>query len=147
MAGRGKGPLRDEGPSEVTPVEKYGPQGDLIEKMVLICGTLAPEQMFDIAEAHRAVGVNRGAWEAWSAARSIPGREKQSGAAAYAVEVAMKLNALFVEDDETLRACGWAANDAGLAVSTRDLVGLPGYTKWDFEKLMSAWRAGAEDPS
>jgi hypothetical protein len=133
----------------MTAIERYGPQGEVIERMVLICGTLGPDQMFDIAEAHRSLGVNRGAWEAWAAARMSPGREKQSGAAAYAVEVAMKLNALFIEDDETLRACGWAANDAGLAISTRDLIGLPGsgYSKWDFEKLMSSWRAGAEDPS
>jgi len=130
----------------MTDLERYGPQAELIVKMCAMCDTLTLDQMMDMAEAHRQLGVNRGAWEAWAAAKAA-GREKQSGVAAYAVEQAMKLHLLFVEDDETRRACGWVANDAGLAISTRDLVGRPGYSRFDFDKLMSAWRAGAEDPA
>lgn len=145
MARRGSGPVRDEGASEVSAEEQYGPQGEWIIRLVAQCDKLEPDQIVAMAQAHRNLGINRGAWEAWTAARRTSAlREEQAGASSQAVEYAIKLNAIFIEDEDIRSACGWAASDAGLAVSTRDLVGSHGYTQFDFEKLMSAWKAGAE---
>lgn len=128
-------------------VEKYGPQAEQIQQLIDMCGSLTVEQMNVIAEAYRRRGMNRGAWEAWGAvSQASQEREYQAGAAAHDVEMALQFRGFDV-DSRIVRACAAAANDAGLAVSTRDLVGTGGYGPWDFDKLMSAWRAGAGDPS
>lgn len=128
-------------------VERYGPQADEVQNLIAMCETLTVEQMTVIADAVKRRGMNRGAWEAWDAAKTASSeRERQAGAAAWDVEMAVSLRGFSV-DQQIVRACARAANDAGLAVATRDLVGVAKYGPWDYDKLMSAWRAGAGDPT
>lgn len=127
-------------------MERYGPQAEAVQRLIGMCEMLTPDQMQVIADASTRRGVNRGAWEAWTAARETsPEREQQAGAAAWDVEMALQLRGFDV-DETLIRACARAVNDAGLAVATRDLIGVDGYGPWDYDKLMSAWRAGAGDP-
>lgn len=127
-------------------MDKYGPQADQVQALIDMIDTLSLEQLQVIAEAVLRRGVNRGAWEAWAAAsETSPERENQAGKAAWDVETALQMRGLEF-DSALIRTCSRAASDAGLAISTRDLVGVGRYGPWDFDKLMSAWRAGAGDP-
>lgn len=128
-------------------MELYGPQADEVLRLIQMCEELTVDQMAVIAEAVKRRGMNRGAWEAWAAASSTsPERENQAGKSAWDVETALQLRGLDV-DSGIIRACSRAAADAGLATSTKDLIGTGSYGPWDYDKLMSAWRAGAGDPA
>lgn len=128
-------------------MELYGPQAEHVEDLIEQINALSPEQLAVIAEAVRRRGMNRGAWEAWAAAsETSPERENQAGKAAWDVETALQLRFIGF-DDATIRACSRAASDAALATATRDLIGVGKYGPWDYDKLMSAWRAGAGDPT
>lgn len=145
VAGRGEGPLRDESAALFVSLELYGPQSAQIQQMIDMCDRLSDEQCQSIAEAfeERRRMTDEAAWRAAEAAGT--NRVTQAGKAAWDLEVSMKSNG-FDRDPGIMRSCAWAANDAGLAVSTRDLLGTAGYFMWDYDKLMYPWRAGAEDP-
>jgi hypothetical protein len=144
MAGWGEGPLRNSGEATVN-VERYGPQAAQIEAMIAQCDLLTEDQLAAMAEAF----LERGRLQstpAWHSAECVSEeRVKQAGQAAWDIETALKING-FDRDMEVIRCCGAAANDAGLAGSTRDLIGTNGYFMWDYDRLMYPWRVGAGDP-
>lgn len=146
MAGRREGPLRDEGSSQVSNEERYGPQAQSIETMITACDTLTLDQLELMASAHELRGHAAGS-EAWGAAQHESDlRVKQAGACMWDVEMSMKSNGFDVDPD-VIRTCAYAATEAALAVSTRDLLGTSGYFPWDYDKLMYPWRVGAGDVS
>ena len=124
----------------------YGPQAKTILVMIQQCDTLSDSQLEAMADAfeERRRMTDEAAWRAAEAAGGQ--RVTQAGKAAWDIEVSMKSNG-FDRDPAVIRSCAWAANDAGLAVSTRDLIGTAGYFIWDYDKLMYPWRAGAGDPA
>lgn len=126
--------------------ELYGPQHQVIQAMIDQCDTLTNDQLELIADAfeERRRMTDEAAWRA--AENESADRVKQAGRAAWDIEVSMKSNG-FDRDPDVMRSCAWAANDAGVAVSTRDLLGTAGYFQWDYDKLMYPWRAGAGDPA
>jgi hypothetical protein len=125
----------------------YGPQSEKVERLIAMCEELTLPQIQTIADASRRRGMNRGAWEAWQAAHQTSSeREKQAGNASWNAEVAIQFRG-FDLDPTLMQALARAVNDAGLALSTEDLIGTNGYGPWDYDKLMSAWRAGAGDPA
>jgi hypothetical protein len=126
--------------------ELYGPQHETIQKMIDLCDTLSDEQLELIAHGfeERRRMTDEAAWRAAEA--SGPDRVKQAGKAAWDIEVSMKSNG-FDRNPDVMRSCAWAANDAGVSVSTRDLLGTAGYFQWDYDKLMYPWRCGAGDPA
>lgn len=127
-------------------LELYGPQAAWILRMIDQCDRLEESQLEAMAEAfeERRRMTDEAAWRAAEAVSPI--RVKQAGKAAWDLEVSMKSNG-FDRDPGIIRSCAWAANDAGVAVSTRDLQGTAGYFVWDYDKLMYPWRVGAGDPS
>jgi hypothetical protein len=146
MAGWGEGPVCDESAALVVSLDIYGPQAALIQSMIDSCDKLSDEQLEAIADAfeERRRMTDEAAWRA--AETESPLRVKQAGRAAWDLEISMKSNG-FDRNPDIMRSCAWAANDAGLAVSTRDLIGTAGYFIWDYDKLMYPWRAGAGDPA
>ena len=130
----------------VNPEELYGPQHELITRMIAACDSLTDEQVEAMAEAfaERRQMVDEAAWRA--AEYVSPERVKQAGKAAWDLKVSMKSTG-FDRDFNVMRLAATAANDAGVAVSTLDLIGTDGYFKWDYDKLMYPWRVGAGDPS
>lgn len=146
MAGWGEGPLRNQGAIEVVSTELYGPQATQILSMIEQCDRLSDEQLEAIADAfeERRRMTDEAAWRAAETAGT--NRVTQAGKAAWDIETSMKSNG-FDRNPDTVRSCAWAASDAGLAVSTRDLIGTAGYFMWDYDKLMYPWRAGAGDPA
>lgn len=146
MAGWGEGTVCDQGAASIMSLDLYGPQAKFIQAMIDQCDTMSDEQLQAMAEAfeERRRMTDEAAWRAAEAAGGA--RVTQAGKAAWDIEVSMKSNG-FDRDPSVIRSCAWAANDAGLAVSTRDLIGTAGYFVWDYDKLMYPWRSGAGDPS
>lgn len=145
MAGWGEGPLRDEGQGPEMTDDKYGPQSTLILKMIEQCDRLSDEQLEAMASAFEERGfvTDTAAWDA--AIEVSDARMKQTASARWDLKLSIESNG-FGRDPEIFRMCAWAANDAALAVSTRDLVGSHGYFMWDYDKLMYPWRVGVGDP-
>lgn len=141
MAGWGEGTLRDKGATDLVTRDIYGPQYEVVQRMIDQCDTLTDDQLEAMAAAfeERRRMTDSAAWVAAEAAGKD--RVTQAGRAAWDIEVSMKTNG-FDRDPAVIRSCAWAANDAGLAMSTRDLIGTAGYFSWDFDKLMYPWRAG-----
>lgn len=146
MAGWGQGPVRHESAASLVSLDLYGPQASLILSMIEQCDRLSEDQLSAMADAfeERRRMTDEAAWRAAQASGTL--RVTQAGRAAWDIEVSMKSNG-FDRDPSVIRSCAWAANDAGLAVSTRDLIGTAGYFIWDYDKLMYPWRAGAGDPA
>jgi hypothetical protein len=124
----------------------YGPQAEVIQRMIDCCDSLTDDQLEAMADAfqERRRMTDDAAWRAAEAAS--PDRVKQAGRAGWDIEMSLKSNG-FDRNPDVIRQCAWAASDAGLAVSTRDLIGTSGYFVWDYDKLMYPWRAGAGDPA
>lgn len=126
-------------------MEKYGPQWEIIERMITRCDTMTDEEL----ELMRSAYVTRGrvmeahAWRAAEAESAV--RVKQAGGSGWDLEVSLKSNG-FDRDPELIRLCGWAAQDAALAISTKDLVGTAGYFSWDYDRLLYPWRMAVGDP-
>jgi hypothetical protein len=113
--------------------------------MIAQCDLLTEDQLAAMAEAFLERGRLQGT-PAWHAAQhESEDRVKKAGQAGWDIETAVKVNG-FDRDPEMIRYCGAAANDAGIAVSTRDLIGTAGYFMWDYDRLMYPWRVGAGDP-
>lgn len=126
-------------------MEIYGPQADVIQRMIDRCDTMTDDELQAMHDAYieRRRMVDETAWRAAEA--SGPERVKQAGTSGWNLEVSLKSNG-FDRDPELIRVCGWAVQDAALAVSTKDLIGFSGYFTWDFDKLMYPWRAAVGDP-
>lgn len=145
MAGWGEGPLRNEGQGPEVTEANYGPQTDVILRMIEQCDRLSDEQLELMASAFNERGMVTDV-TAWDAAREESDeRMKQTASARWDLKLSMESNG-FGRDPDVFRICSWAANDAALAVSTRDLIGQHGYFMWDYDKLMYPWRVGVGDP-
>jgi hypothetical protein len=146
MAGWAEGPVCDQGAALVVSLDLYGPQAETIQAMIDQCDALTDDQLRAMAQAfeERRRMTDDAAWRAAETAGKD--RVTQAGKAAWDIEISIKSNG-FDRDPSVVRSCAWAANDAGLAVSTRDLIGTAGYFVWDYDKLMYPWRVGAGDPS
>lgn len=127
-------------------VELYGPQADVIQRMIDRCDTMTDDELRIMSEAftERRRMVDDSAWRA--AESEGVHRVTQAGKCGWDVEISLKSNG-FNRDPEVIRLCGWAVQDAALAISTRDLIGAAGYFVWDFDKLMYPWRAAIGDPA
>lgn len=144
MAGRGEGPVRDEGPPEVTPAD-YGPQTGSIMLMIDECDRLTDEQLGAMAGAYIQRGPSTDN-SPWHAALQVSKERMEKAAQARAdLKLSIESNS-FGRDPDLFRVCSMAAGDAALAVATRDLIGQHGYYVWDYDKLLFPWRVGVGDP-
>lgn len=136
MAGGRQGPVRDESPK--VSMDRYGPQYEQVQMLVEMCDGLSPDRMHKMVEAYMERGTDDARY-AWRAAEKA-GRVTEVGHASWDVQVAAKLAGFNVEPSELVMV-GFCATDAGIATSTRDLIGTAGYTQGDYERLMGPWMA------
>lgn len=139
MAGEWESPLRHEGST----VTGYGPCQDAVETILAMVEMLDGERLIAISDAWILRGPDN-AGHAWNAAEHA-GRLKQVGEASYDCTYAVQTHHLAFSGDfpqEVIRASSWAANDAGIAACTQDLIGSHGYTQEDYDALIAPWLAG-----
>jgi len=125
-------------------MERYGPCYEQIEMLIAMCDQLDDEKMATIREAFLERGTDDARY-AWRAAEHA-NRHTQTGAASWDAAVAVKLLG-FDTDPDLIRWCSLAATDAGIAISTKDLVGKSGYTQGDYDRLVGPWFSGFNDSS
>jgi hypothetical protein len=121
-------------------LELYGPQHEIIGRMITQCDRFTDDELEAMAAAfiERRRMTDEAAWRAAEDRGKV--RVTQAGKAGWDIEISIKTNG-FDRDPSIIRSCAWAATDAGLAVSTKDLLGTAGYFQWDYDKLMYPWRA------
>lgn len=139
MASEWQGPVRDEGQT----VTGYGPGQDAVETILAMVDLLDGEKLVSISDAWTLRGPDN-AGHAWNAAEHA-GRLKQVGEASYDCTFAVQMHHLAFSGDfphEIIRCAAWAANDAGIAACTQDLIGSYGYTREDYDALIAPWLAG-----
>jgi hypothetical protein len=111
-----------------TEIEKHKAAGDVI----------TDSDMHKIMSAYIERGADDGKY-AWRAAREA-GREAQVASAAGAMSKEIELNGFDRPRGLTV-ITSRAAFDAGLAIATRDLIGVAFYGISDYERLLYPWRA------
>jgi hypothetical protein len=139
MASEWQGPVRNEG----TSVSDYGPGQDAVETVLAMIEMLDGEKIVAIGDAWRERGPDN-AGHAWNAAENS-GRLKQVGSASWDCTMAVQMHHLAFSGmfpHDLMRSCAWAANDAGIAACTQDLIGSYGYTQEDYDVLIAPWLAG-----
>lgn len=109
-----------------------------IEKAVSLGDSLTDEAMQKIMDAYVERGADDGRY-AWRAAREA-GREAQVAAAAGAMAREIEVNG-FSRPKGLIIITSRAAFDAGVALGTKDLIGVAFYGKSDYDRLLYPWRA------
>jgi hypothetical protein len=111
-----------------TEIEKHKAAGDVI----------TDDAMHKIMAAYVERGADDGKY-AWRAARAV-GRESEVAAGAGAMSKEIELNG-FDRDRGLIVIASRAAFDAGLALGTKDLIGVAFYGLSDYDRLLYPWRA------
>lgn len=139
MGGEWQGPVRDEGQA----VTGYGPSQDAVETVLAMIEMLDGPKVVAIGDAWVERGPDN-AGHAWNAAEK-EGRMKQVGEASWDCTMAVQMHDMVFTGmfpPDLIRSCAWAANDAGIAACTQDLIGSHGYTQEDYDALIAPWLAG-----
>jgi hypothetical protein len=111
-----------------TEIEKHKATGDLI----------TDDDMQKIMDAYVERGADDGKY-AWRAARMV-GRESEVAAAAGAMSKEIEING-FDRPRGLIVIASRAAFDAGVALATKDLLGVAFYGQSDYDRLLYPWRA------
>jgi len=124
-------------------VTGYGPSQDAVETILAMIGMLNGERFVTICDAWNERGPDN-AGHAWNAAEK-EGRLTQVGAASWDCTMAVQMHDMVFTGmlpHELVRSTAWAANDAGIAACTQDLIGSHGYTREDYDALIAPWLSG-----
>jgi len=109
-----------------------------IEKAAEVGDRITDDDMEKIMAAYVERGADDGRY-AWRAAREV-GRESEVAAAAGAMSREIELNG-FDRPRGLIVITSRAAFDAGVALGTKDLIGVAFYGISDYERLLYPWRA------
>lgn len=119
-------------------IERFGPMSSEVVKAVETADRLTDADMRKIMDAYVLRGADEGKY-AWRAAREV-GRESEVAAAAGAMAKEIELNG-FDRPRGLIVIASRAAFDVGVALGTRDLIGVAFYGQSDYDRLLFPWRA------
>jgi hypothetical protein len=137
MAGRWKGTVRDESEKREVTLERYGPMFQQVRVLIDLADFLDEERMIIMGDAYKARGSDDARY-AWRAARERD-RVQATGNASWDVKQSVEVNA-FGYERASMLFCSNAAADAGIAVATRDLIGVAWYGQSDYDRLVAPWK-------
>jgi hypothetical protein len=118
--------------------ERFGPMTGEIERTALVGDEITDQDMQKIMDAYVLRGADDGRY-AWRAAREAD-RESEVAAGAGALSKEIEING-FDRPRGLIVITSRAAFDAGLALGTRDLIGVAFYGISDYDRLLFPWRA------
>lgn len=108
-----------------------------VKSLIDLTDFLDEERMRIMGDAYNARGADDARY-AWRAAREKD-RVQLSANASWDVRQSVEVNA-FGYERASMLFCSNAAADAGLAVATRDLIGVAWYGQSDYDRLVAPWK-------
>jgi hypothetical protein len=117
---------------------RFGPMTKEIERSASLGDQITDEDMQKIMDAYVLRGADDGKY-AWRAAREA-GRETEVAAGAGAMSKEIEVNG-FDRPRGLIVITSRAAFDAGVALGTKDLLGVAFYGQSDYDRLLFPWRA------